>query len=166
LDAKLLDRTFFLSSTRSFASSCCPSWRRHWTLLFWDLVKPSGHHCGHHCGLGFYVFGLTLHYPVVACVDVQELDTWYPRRGPENRQSLLVNRLTLHWLGLPADHEHWPCPPADRGRWPRVFLMQGLVDLVMFFCGSFSFLLPWLCLLSALCLVTLRLGVSLELASL
>jgi hypothetical protein len=41
-----LDRTFFLSSTSLSASSCCSSWRRCWTLLFRDLVKPSGHHCG------------------------------------------------------------------------------------------------------------------------
>jgi hypothetical protein len=33
-----------LSSTRFSSSSCCSSWCRRWTLLFWDLVKPSGHH--------------------------------------------------------------------------------------------------------------------------
>jgi hypothetical protein len=44
-----LDRTFFLSNTCLSASSCCSSWPKQWTLPFWDLVKPSGHHCG----LGF-----------------------------------------------------------------------------------------------------------------
>jgi hypothetical protein len=41
-----LGRTFFLSSTCLSTSSCCYSWRRQWTILFWDLVKPSGHYCG------------------------------------------------------------------------------------------------------------------------
>jgi hypothetical protein len=27
------------------SSSCCSNWRKRWTLLFWDLVKPSRHHC-------------------------------------------------------------------------------------------------------------------------
>jgi hypothetical protein len=38
-----------LSSTHLSSSSWCSSWHRGWTLLFWDLVKPSRHHCG----LGF-----------------------------------------------------------------------------------------------------------------
>jgi hypothetical protein len=35
-----------LTSTSLSTSSWCSSWCRRWTLLFWDIVKPSGHHCG------------------------------------------------------------------------------------------------------------------------
>jgi hypothetical protein len=65
-----LDLTFFLCCMCLSASSCCSSWRRCWTLLFWDLVKPSGHHCG----LGFlYVW---LDFSPSSC-RVRPLGTWY-----------------------------------------------------------------------------------------
>jgi hypothetical protein len=37
--------TYFLCSTHLSFSCCCSSYRRCWTLIFWDLVKPSWHHC-------------------------------------------------------------------------------------------------------------------------
>jgi hypothetical protein len=49
LGCNALDKTFLLSSMHLSASSCYSSWRKRLTLLFWDLVKPFGNHCG----LGF-----------------------------------------------------------------------------------------------------------------
>jgi hypothetical protein len=102
-----LDRTFFLSSISPHAFladvgarlSSFGIWSSHLdTIVDWASC----------------MFGLILHHLVVMCVDVRELGTWYPHQGPENRPSLLADRLTLHWLSLPADHGCWPCPPPRR----------------------------------------------------
>jgi hypothetical protein len=103
-----------LSSACLSASSCCSSWHRRWTLLFWDLVKPSRHHCK----LGFLCVNLILHHLDVRCIDAQGPGTWCLHQGSKNRPSLPSDCLTFHWLGSPADHERWPCPLADRGHWP------------------------------------------------
>jgi hypothetical protein len=99
-----LDRTFFLFSTHLSTSSCCSSWRRCWTLLFWDLVKPSGHHCG----LGFLCVWLdhsssscnlcrrsgAWHMILVVWTSLGPLPRWVP--GPTTHWATGTTRLALH----------------------------------------------------------------------
>jgi hypothetical protein len=108
-----LDRIVFLSSTCLSTSSCCSSWHRCWTLLFWDLVKPSGHHYR----LGFLQFWLD---PSSSSSNVRWRSWARHMISSSGTRESAISSSRLFEFSLtrpPNDHEHWPWPPVDRRRW-------------------------------------------------
>jgi hypothetical protein len=106
-----LDQTFFLSSTCISASLCCSSWHRRWTLLFWDLVKPSGHHRG----LGFLRIWLD---PSSSSCNVRKRSGAQHMISSSGTRELAISSSRLFDFSLtrpPSRSWTLALPPADHG---------------------------------------------------